>query len=407
MDSYKTIAVVGAGVFGLSLAVALRKRGHNVTVFDQNRYDETRYQPGLDNMAQAASVDQNKIFRVSYGTKLHYQRLAMESRKGWVSLNTMCEDNNIFVNCGMLRVQHFDHLGALEKETLANMQQEGLHDTQFIKSIPADRDRAQHTHQTFEAVLDSLVGYTKSSEACAYFQKAAEAEGVKFHFGHEEGRFYSIRVIGLKTNNGVFHKADVVVIAGNMATFKINKSNTSLWDKYSPERFPVITWKSAARTTDGKDIVSFTNFQPAPKDIPFTQHGRWSIPLTPKESLTIPQPSIDAIRNFGSIFLPEFKQISFYSTKLFDYVPTYIEKSVFVCTGGSGYGAKFLPVLGEHAADILDKGSESSSYMRKFWRRRDRVPRGNKLEEGPDGPRNIGLFRLSYSCQILGIKQSG
>ena len=28
-----------------------------------------------------------------------------------------------------------------------------------------------------------------------------------------------------------------------------------------------------------------------------------------------------------------------------DYVETYAEKSVFVCTGGSGHGAKFLPVL--------------------------------------------------------------
>lgn len=30
-----------------------------------------------------------------------------------------------------------------------------------------------------------------------------------------------------------------------------------------------------------------------------------------------------------------------------DYVPDYAEQSVFVCTGGSGHGAKFLPVLGK------------------------------------------------------------
>lgn len=30
-----------------------------------------------------------------------------------------------------------------------------------------------------------------------------------------------------------------------------------------------------------------------------------------------------------------------------DYIPTYAENSVFVCTGGSGHGAKFMPVLGE------------------------------------------------------------
>ncbi|KAI1475130.1 nucleotide-binding domain-containing protein [Daldinia eschscholtzii] len=476
-DRTKTVAIVGAGVFGLSLAVALRRRGYNVTVFDQHRYDETRYQPGYDDMVQSASVDHNKIFRASYGTKLHYQRLAMESREAWVSLNKtrkhFQEDNaDLFVNCGMLRVQPSEHLGALEKETLANMQREGLRDTQFVKSYPEDRERA-HTlgwesklldfeipetspPKTFEAVLDSLAGYTKCSEACAHFQKLAEAEGVKFYFGQEEGKFDSLveetlpdsaqkRAIGLKTKDGVFHRADTVAIAagsfstqllpdlsyhlessgGSVVTLKIEKSDTGLWGKYSPERFPVITWKSAARSKDGKDIgsvyvfprtedglikigyrgIKFTNFRPAPKGTPFTQHDQWSIPLAPKESLKIPQPAIDAIRNFVSIFLPEFEHVTFHSTKLcwytdsldnsfvVDYVPTYADNSVFVSTGGSGHGAKFLPVLGEHAADILDKGDKSSSYMREFWRWRDRLPRGNGLEEGPEGHRNIGKPR--------------
>ena len=73
-----------------------------------------------------------------------------------------------------------------------------------------------------------------------------------------------------------------------------------------------------------------------------------------------------------------------------DYVPTYAENSVFVCTGGSGHGAKFLPVLGEHAADILEHGDESTSYMRPHWRWREDARRGNGLEEGPNGPRNVG-----------------
>ncbi|KAI1140083.1 nucleotide-binding domain-containing protein [Hypoxylon sp. FL0543] len=474
MGDTKTVAIVGAGVFGLSLAVALRSRNCEVTVFDQHRYDETGYQPGHDEVVQAASVDHNKIFRASYGTKLHYQRLAMESRRAWISMNKEREHSDVgqgdlFVNCGMLRVQPSDQLGALEKETLANMEREGLRDTQFVKSDPKDRERArtvgwdsklldfeipgEYPRKYFEAVLDSLAGYTKSSEACAHVQKFAEAQGVKFRFGHEKGMFDSLveetiptssqkRAIGLRTKDGVFHKANVVVIAagsfstqllpdlsyhlessgGSVVTIKIDKDHTELWKKYSPEHFPVITWKSAKRTSDGKDIgsvyvfprtedglikigyrgIKFTNFQPAPKDTPFTQHGKWSIPLPPKESQSIPEHAIDAIRTFVSIFLPEFKDAPFHSTKLcwytdsldnsfvIDYVPKYAEKTVFVCTGGSGHGAKFLPVLGEHAADILINGDESSSYMRQFWRWRDDLPRRNGLEEGPDGPRNIG-----------------
>ncbi|OTA93989.1 hypothetical protein M434DRAFT_30496 [Hypoxylon sp. CO27-5] len=505
MGNTKTVAIAGAGVFGLSLAIALRARNYEVTVFDQHRYDETEYQPGCDDQVQAASVDHNKIvnlstntdraiwliddfqFRASYGTKLHYQRLAIESRQAWVALNKTREHSGVdrgdlFVNCGMLRVQPSDQLGALEKETLANMEQEGLRDTQFVKSDPNDRERARNLGwdhklldfaipgecppKSFEAVLDSLAGYTKSSEACARFQKTAAAQGVTFRFGHE-GKLESLveeisptsshrKVIGLQTKDGVLHKADVVVIAagsfstqllpdlsyqlessgGSVVTFRIDKDDTELWEKYSPEKFPVITWKSAKRTSDGKDIgsvyvsqelktalsklaIAFTNFQPAPNGTPFTQHDQWSIPLPPKESQYVPQQAIDAIRTFVSIFLPEFEDAPFYSTKLcwytdsldnsfvVDYVPTYAEKSVFVCTGGSGHGAKFLPVLGEHAADILMKGEESSSYMRQFWRWREDLPRRNGLEESPDSPRNIGgLIKTVGSVVVIGEERS-
>lgn len=44
--------------------------------------------------------------------------------------------------------------------------------------------------------------------------------------------------------------------AGSLATFKIDESDKELWDKYSPEKFPVITWKSAHRNKEGADVSS-------------------------------------------------------------------------------------------------------------------------------------------------------
>lgn len=44
--------------------------------------------------------------------------------------------------------------------------------------------------------------------------------------------------------------------AGSIATFKIDEANTAVWDKYSPEKFPVITWKSTPRNKAGKDTGS-------------------------------------------------------------------------------------------------------------------------------------------------------
>ncbi|WYZ39935.1 hypothetical protein EsH8_IV_000276 [Colletotrichum jinshuiense] len=465
-----------AGIFGLSLAVALSKREYRVTVLDRYRYDQTRYEPDLDGNTQAASVDHNKIFRASYGTKLHYQRLAFESRDAWKKINEKRhqeedegDQSDLFSECGMLRVQPTADLDVLEHETLKNFERDGLRDTQFVKSDATDRQRAgergwdakllkfeiPHTSptQTYEAVLDSLAGFTKCSESCAYFYKLALRQGVTFHFGPEKGAFGSIieespstsnqkKAIGVKTKDGVSHEANVVVIAagsfstqllpdlsyhlessaGSVVTFKIDKTDSVLWDKYSPERFPVITWRSAPRNPSGKDTgsvyvlprtsdglvkigfrgIKFTNFRSAPPEANFTQDGQWSVPLPPAECRIVPEPAKEAIRKFVSIFLPEFADTDFNSTKLcwytdsldnsfvIDYVPTYADSSVFVATGGSGHGAKFLPVLGEHAADILQQGNQSTSFMRPYWRWRDNAHRGNGLEEGPNGPRNVG-----------------
>ncbi|PMB71928.1 L-pipecolate oxidase [Beauveria bassiana] len=436
MSETKSVAIVG---------------GYVVTVFDRHPFDETEYDPDADETVQAASVDHNKIasfeyqaFRASYGTKLHYQRLALESREEWVAINKS-SGADLFVPSGMLRVQPSDKLGALEKETLANMKRDGIRQTQFVKSLEEDRERAKaegwdakllefpipdsDDGRTYEAVLDSLGGFMRCSNACLHFHKLAVLKGVKFLFGSEHGAVESIveemvggkkKAVGVRTKDGAIHQADIVAVAGgslttqlipelsthlessggSLATFKIDKENKMLWDKYSPEKFPVITWKSTPRNKTGKDTGSvyvlprtpdglvkigfrgikvsyneFTNFQPAPGGVPFSQDGKWSIPMSPKDSCTIPEAAVDSIRQFVKIFLPDFDQTRFHSTKLCWYTDSLDNSFV-------------------HAADILQNGDEATSFLRPFWRWRPDAPRRNGLEEGPDGPRNIGQAQV-------------
>lgn len=62
------IAIIGAGVFGLSSAIHLAQRGfRNVTVFDKQPYHETLYD--FENGCDAASAGKFSIF------KLHKQLL--------------------------------------------------------------------------------------------------------------------------------------------------------------------------------------------------------------------------------------------------------------------------------------------------------------------------------------------
>ena len=74
-QKHKEIIIVGAGVFGLSTALHLAERGYtNIHIFDSQPYHENSYacSAGCD----AASCDENKILRASYGNAKLYQDLA-------------------------------------------------------------------------------------------------------------------------------------------------------------------------------------------------------------------------------------------------------------------------------------------------------------------------------------------
>lgn len=157
----------------------------------------------------------------------------------------------------MLRVQPAEELSQLEQETLSNMERDGLRDTQFVLSDATDRQRATehgwkakllefkifdedeerlNEGSTYEAVLDSLAGFTRCGGACAYYQKAAEREGVQFRFGPQEGTFQSLiedstrdgkrLAVGLRTKDGKAHEADVVVVAGEYLSLITRNSLT-------------------------------------------------------------------------------------------------------------------------------------------------------------------------------------
>ena len=71
------VVVVGAGVFGLTGALALRERGYRVTVVD----------PGPVPHPSAASNDVSRMVRMDYGTDSLYSRLGAEAIDGWHQWN--------------------------------------------------------------------------------------------------------------------------------------------------------------------------------------------------------------------------------------------------------------------------------------------------------------------------------
>ena len=82
MAANKRIIIVGAGVFGLSTALHLAKRGYkDVHLYDAQPYDKNGY--SCSEGCVAASCDDNKIIRASCGNAKLYQILAFQAVAEW------------------------------------------------------------------------------------------------------------------------------------------------------------------------------------------------------------------------------------------------------------------------------------------------------------------------------------
>ncbi len=103
--------------------------------------------------------------------------------------------------------------------------------------------------------------------------------------------------------------------------------------------------------------------------------------------------------------LPELVELGLSSTRLcwytdsidnsfvVDFVPG--RPRVAVCSGGSGHGFKFLPILGREVVKILEGEGDQTVYGRMWKWRASNAEKRNGLEEGEEGPRVLEKQRMA------------
>jgi sarcosine oxidase/L-pipecolate oxidase len=286
------INIVGAGVFGLSTALHLRRRGFtNITVFDKQPYDVSLYSYLLG--ADAASADMNKIVRSAYGTQVEYQELTFEAIDTWETWNNelatgenlppgMTRGDRVFYACGNLSMTDGNTLPEFEQATINSMEQCGHPNTQLVTTnaehvlIAESRglgfalDPFQRKQKGMHnvGVLDSTGGMAVADKACRFALHKAKESGVRFILDVTAGAFASFMTsssgdtAGIVTKDGKKHPADLTIMAcggwtpsllpqldglceataGSVIMYKIPPTS-SLWDRTSPENFPTWLWK--------------------------------------------------------------------------------------------------------------------------------------------------------------------
>ncbi|KAH8649984.1 putative sarcosine oxidase [Xylariales sp. PMI_506] len=299
-EKHEPIVIVGSGIFGLSTALHLARRGYrNVTVFDKQPYDETLY--SYLKGADAASADMNKIVRSAYGAQREYQDLSTEAIAGWHAWNQelarettavppgMTKQDAVFVSNGNISLSSEAALPEWELACIRGMEEAGHPDTQLAttdsrhrevarkKGLEAAMDpfRRQARGKPYAGVLDSTGGMAVADKACRFALHKARSLGARFVFGPEAGCFDSLcyrgdRVVGVKTRDGKTHPASMTIMAcggwtpvllpqldglceatvGSVALLKIPRASP-LWDRLGPEKFPTWMWNMRAGAEGG------------------------------------------------------------------------------------------------------------------------------------------------------------
>ncbi|KAJ5164841.1 uncharacterized protein N7500_006671 [Penicillium coprophilum] len=293
------IVIVGAGIFGLSTALHLCRRGYNdVTVLDKQPYDETLY--SYIKGADAASADINKIVRSAYGSQTEYQDLSTEAIAEWHTWNNelqrgtlvppgMSIKDAVFVPNGNISLSTSAMLPAWELACIDGMEKAGNKDTQLATTIPRHVEIAvQKGLQSFmdpfqrerrgehnTGVLDTTGGMAVADKACWFALHKARNLGAKFIFGKEAGCMKELcyensKVIGVKTRDGKTHAAEMTVLAcggwtpvllpeldglceataGSVILFKIPRQSP-LWDRLGADRFPTWMWNMRSGAEGG------------------------------------------------------------------------------------------------------------------------------------------------------------
>ena len=368
------IAVVGAGINGVTAAIELKARGHEVVLLD----------PGPLPHPLAASTDISKAVRAGYGPDEDYSELADRSIEIWRKWNHEF-GTELYHEVGCLFLRRTPpQPGDFEFEsarvlTKRNHPIEPINPTELRARFPAFSPE-------YYGFLDRNAGYAESGRVVATLVERARSVGVQLRDG---AVFESLdesknRITGIRLQNGEQIRSDKVMIAAGAWTpyllpftkrFFCATSHPVIHfrpknpDLFSPERFPFF----------GADI-STTGYYGFPLNqgvVKIASHGpgREMSPDSPERVVT-PQEEHE-MREFLASAIPSLADALIVYTRVCLYCDTHDgdfwiapdpeRPGLIIATGDSGHGFKFAPVLGEIIADAVEE--KENRWSKKFrWR---------------------------------------
>jgi len=167
------VIVVGAGINGVTAAIELRKRGHEIVLVD----------PGPLPHALAASTDISKAVRAAYGADEDYTALAERSIKLWRNWNEEF-GTELYHEVGVMFVRRAKMVpGDFEYESLKLLETRGLKVARMDAPQLWKRFPAWNSELYRDGVLEIEAGYAESGRVVTILIERAISLGVELHEG--------------------------------------------------------------------------------------------------------------------------------------------------------------------------------------------------------------------------------
>jgi glycine/D-amino acid oxidase-like deaminating enzyme len=386
--STQTTVVVGAGIYGVTAALELRRRGHTVLLLD----------PGPLPHPLAASTDISKAIRLDYGPDADYLRAMEIALEGWRSWNKQWA-SPLYHEVGVLFVTPTPMApGGFEHESFNLLTQHGHAPQRLDAAAIRKRFPAWAAGGYVDGYFNPIGGYAQSGQVVGQLLAEAQAAGVELHAGQTFAHFIEegSRVAGVATREGGRFRADWVVMAAGswtphvlpwtagyfrsngMPVFHLKPEQPEL---FAAERFPVFC---ADITHTG-----YYGFPLHPEEgvVKIANHGdgRRLAPEAPERVVTADETA--RLRQWLSEKLPALADAPITYTRVCLYCDTWDghfwiapdpeREGLVMATGGSGHGFKFAPVLGQWIADAVE-GRPNPMLVKFRWRPDVRPPRSEE-----------------------------
>jgi glycine/D-amino acid oxidase-like deaminating enzyme len=371
------IIVVGAGVNGVTAAIELKKRGHEVVLVD----------PGPLPHELAASTDISKAVRATYGADEDYTAMAERSIKLWRKWNEEFA-TKLYHEVGAMFVRRRKmEPGDFEYESLKLLQKRGLKVTRMDTPQLWRRFPAWNPEVYRDGVLEIEAGYAESGRAVGMLIERAKSVGVELRerLGFSQLDERGSGLTGIVLNDGQRIAGDFVVMAVGAWTPYLLPSTRNffratgqpvfhLWpsqpELFEPERFPVF----------GADITTTGYYGfPINRDgvVKIANHGAGREMSPESSDRVVTSEDEKNLREFLDSTFPSLADASIVYTRLCMYCDTHDghfwiardpeREGLVVAAGDNGHGFKFAPVLGEIIADAVE--GKDNPLLEKFrWR---------------------------------------